>query len=238
MSIKLLICTLTGAICGFQWEEESILFETLQEAGLFVHRSSISEMMGWNRKRMFEALWEDRLGKVHPTYLQTVDETFDLFTQKMEKSLAAMRLRATEGADELFWYCRKNGIKVALTTGLHRKAANIVLDKLSWMRGLNDEYVSISPISVIDCSVSSTEEPAGSPEPHMVRYVMQKLGIEDPIDVLHISDTTADLQACRRAGVGFIFSLPGDQGLQRGGSLNAVKNLLSGLDNVVPPEKR
>ncbi|MDF2193499.1 HAD hydrolase-like protein [Paraflavitalea sp. CAU 1676] len=231
---------MTGTTIYDNREVESILYDALQQTGLFVERSTVVGMMGWSKLKVFETLWEQQIGKSHAMYRQNVTDSYDLFTQLLEQHYASQRIRAADGATELFWHCRKNGIKVALTTGLYRKVTNIILQRLDWMKGLDEHYTSQSPFSVIDCSISSTEVQSGRPCPDMIRLAMQQLGVTDPMQVINIGDTPADLLSGRNAGVRLslgvsngTYSASELQHYPHDGILGSTGELIMLLENIV-----
>ena len=53
---------------------------------------------------------------------------------------------------------------------------------------------------MIDAVVTSDEVPHGRPHPDMIRQLMQRLGVQDPLRVAKVGDTRADLAALKDPG--------------------------------------
>ena len=114
-------------------------------------------------------------------------------------ALATNNIFPTDGCIEIFEYLKHKNVKVALTTGFYRKVTNIILDKLGWLDGLNDQYVG-NKNTIIQASISSDEVLKGRPEPLMIHKAMSLLGVHDGMKVINIGDTPSDLKSGIRAG--------------------------------------
>jgi phosphoglycolate phosphatase-like HAD superfamily hydrolase len=75
----------------------------------------------------------------------------------------------------------------------------IILSKLGWLDGLNEDFLKTGGSTPIDISVTPSEVEAGRPEPFMIQRAMSFLGVTDPSRVIKIGDTPVDLQEGYRA---------------------------------------
>ena len=105
---------------------------------------------------------------------------------------------------ETIAWLRQNGVKVALTTGFYRVVTDIILEKLGWDKGLDENRVAVAD-SVVDMSITSDEVEKGRPEPYMIQKAMKQFGITDSKKVVKVGDTPVDLAAGRNANC--LFSL-------------------------------
>ena len=83
-----------------------------------------------------------------------------------------------------------------MNTGFYRKVTDIILNRLAWDKGLDNNYIG-SEYSIIQVSVTPDEiyNNQGRPAPYMIQKAMYKLGIKDSKQVIHIGDTPVDLAA-------------------------------------------
>ena len=91
------------------------------------------------------------------------------------------------GAVDVFEWCRRKSVGVALTTGFDRQLACLVMEKLGW----NDR---------IDTLVCNDDVATGRPAPDLILCAMSRLGIVDVARVASVGDTVSDLQAGANAG--------------------------------------
>lgn len=201
LPVKLIVCDMAGTTVQDNREVEAVFFEAIRQTGLQVQSHEVNAMMGWSKIKVFEALWEKQIGKADAKYQEYVKQSYRLFTQLLEQHYLNMPVEPTEGALELFRFCRTQNIKIALTTGFYREVTDIILSRLGWNIGLNEDYVAENDSAVIDCSISSSDVTDGRPAPDMIFLAMKKLGIAVPEEVVNIGDTPSDLESGNRAGV-------------------------------------
>ncbi len=202
IDVKLVVFDMAGTVVKDEREVEKCFFDAAQQVGLSPSREEINAMMGWSKVEVFEKLWKDQLGDGHPELDSKVEESYQLFRNILENHYLNAEVLPTEGALELLQWLKRKGIEIAFSTGFYRVVTNIILKKLGWDKGLNEQYLG-NEDALIDFSICSDEVPAGRPEPFMIQKAMSVLGIENPKHVLKIGDTPSDLQAGKRAGCGF-----------------------------------
>ncbi len=200
MAIRLVVFDMAGTTVRDQKEVETCFAKAARQTGLIVSDERITAVQGWSKRFVFETLWSEQLGTEHPDLTAHVDESYDLFRQILEEHYQTQPVYPTEGCPDTFQWLHEQGIAIALTTGFYRKVTDMILHKLGWDAGLNDQRIG-TPDSLIQMSVASDEVAAGRPAPDMIRKVMQTLNITDPAEVINIGDTPSDLESGRRAGV-------------------------------------
>lgn len=99
-------------------------------------------------------------------------------------------VRPIPGALEAMRWLSRRGVLIALATGLNRELVTLLLEQLAWEDAL---------FSAVVCG---DEVARGRPAPDLIRRSMELSGIDDPVQVAAIGDTTADLEASANAGVG------------------------------------
>lgn len=198
--IQLVTFDMAGTTVRDDHEVERCFAQAARQTGLVVSDERILDLQGYSKIQVFRMLWAEQLGEDHPEWSENVAVSYDTFTQILEDHYATAPVEPTEGALETFAYLRVRGIKIALTTGFYRKVTDIILRRLDWLDGLDDQYLNTSGRALIDVSVASDEVPAGRPEPYLIQRAMKLLGVHDTQAVINIGDTPSDLKSGVRAG--------------------------------------
>ncbi len=199
--IDLVVLDMAGTTLKDAGEVEACFAQAIREENVAVSAAWIKAVQGWAKRAAFVRLWEEKLGPEHPELLTRVDQSYARFRRILESYYETTPVEPTEGCLETFAWLRQRGIKIALTTGFYRKVANVILEKLGWLAGLDSNYQALTPDAVIDLSLTSTEVERGRPAPDMIHMAMQRLGVQDPQRVIKIGDTPSDIEAGLNAGV-------------------------------------
>lgn len=199
--IQLVVFDMAGTTVTDHHEVERCFAEAAAETGLIVNNERILAMQGLAKRYVFQTLWQEQLGEVHPHVPTHVDVSYASFTRILENHYLTNGATPTEGCLEAFSFLREHGIQIALTTGFYRKVTNIILNNLGWLEGLDEQYVG-STESTIQASITSDEVERGRPYPYMIERAMQLLGVSDPQAVVNVGDTPSDLLSGKAAGVG------------------------------------
>jgi phosphonatase-like hydrolase len=195
-TIQLVVFDMAGTTVKDENEVEQCFLAAAEATGLHTDRDRIISMMGWSKKLVFETLWRTQLGDSHVDFTAQVEASYSKFKTVLENHYLTQPVQPTEGCLDIFNWLKSQGIKIALNTGFYREVTNIILDRLNWNQGLDQNYIG-SEDSVIQTSVTPSEIYAqqGRPAPYMIQKAMYELGITDPQAVIAIGDTPADLQA-------------------------------------------
>jgi phosphonatase-like hydrolase len=194
--IQLVVFDMAGTTVQDANEVQDCFFEAAATTGLITDPEQINAMMGWAKRLVFETLWQQQLGRNHPDYLSRVETSYTVFKTVLENHYRTQPVFPTEGCLEIFAWLKSQGIQIALNTGFYRQVTDIILDRLSWNQGLDENYVG-SPDSMIQASVTPSEiyNNEGRPAPYMIQKAMYKLGVKNPQRVIVIGDTPSDLEA-------------------------------------------
>lgn len=197
--IQLAVFDMAGTTVQDNREVEDCFYQAAVETGLDASRRRINDMHGIPKRIVVETLWAEAIGKDHPDFATKVETTFQTFRQILENHYLTHPVLPTEGAIETLVWLRSKGVKIAFTTGFYRKVTNIILNRLGWDKGLDENYRGNSE-SIIDLSLTPDETGKGRPHPDMIYMAMEILGITDSKKVINIGDTPSDLQSGRAAG--------------------------------------
>ena len=200
-TIQLIVFDMAGTTVRDRHEVLDCFEQACRADGIQAGRTRLNALMGVSKLEVFQLLWREQLGAVavDEVIREKAEQSFQRFRTMLEAHYQTAPVEAVAGAEELFAWCRAQGIRVALNTGFYRVVTMIILQRLGWDKGLDDQYVGGTG-SVIDLSLTSDEWPQGRPAPYMIQHAMQVFGITDPLRVIKIGDTPVDLQEGRRAG--------------------------------------
>jgi len=194
--VELVVCDMAGTTVRDDDEVQRCFAEAAAATGLEADPNKLRFMMGWSKRSVFQALWQAQIGADHADYETQVDASFLRFKAILEDYYRSQPISPTEGCLELFDWLKAQGIKIALTTGFYREVANIILDRLGWSRGLNQDYIG-SADSIIQASITPSEiyGSEGRPAPFMIQKAMYRLAVRDSKRVINIGDTPSDIQS-------------------------------------------
>lgn len=197
--IKLMVFDMAGTTVNDDNEVATCIYNAAVKSGLEPEQSRIQELQGLPKREVFEILWKEKIGDDHPEYKVAVANTYRLFQAILENHYRLNPVEPAEGAVDIFKWLRAQGIKIALTTGFYRKVANIILGKLGWDEGLDENHVG-DELSFIDLSLTPDETGKGRPHPDMIFKAMKILDIKDAKHVVKVGDAPSDLKAGKAAG--------------------------------------
>jgi phosphonatase-like hydrolase len=197
--IELVVFDMAGTTVQDRHEVEMCFLEAASHTGLSVTPERVLALQGYSKIYVFELLWKEMIGEKHPDLKAFVNNSYHEFCKILENHYATNNIFPTDGCLEVFEFLKHKGIKIALTTGFYRKVTNIILGKLGWLEGLNNQYVG-NENTIIQASIASDEVLKGRPEPLMIHKVMSLLNVHDSLRVINIGDTPSDLKSGIRAG--------------------------------------
>ncbi|HLO43414.1 MAG TPA: HAD hydrolase-like protein [Leadbetterella sp.] len=201
-NIELVIFDMAGTTVRDQKEVETCFAQACKFTNLDVTEERILALQGYSKIEVFRMLWNEKIGEKHTDFVKNVQYSYENFTRILEEHYLNHTILPTEHCLEIFEYLKAHNIKIALTTGFYRKVTNIILNKLGWLSGLNEEYFNKSGKGIIDLSIASDEVEKGRPQPDMILKAVKTFGINDLKNVINIGDTPSDLQSGKSAGIG------------------------------------
>jgi len=199
-TIQLVVFDMAGTTVTDHHEVERCFAEAAAQTGLTVSDERILAMQGLSKRHVFETLWKEQLGADSPEVPTHVDVSYDVFRDVLEAHYRSQGATPTEGCLDTFTTLHERGIKIALTTGFYRVVTDIILEKLGWLAGLNEQRIGTAD-SLIQLSIASDEVAQGRPQPLMIQRAMRLLNVTDPKQVVNIGDTPSDLLSGQAAGV-------------------------------------
>ena len=228
--IKLVVLDMAGTTIRDQKEVETCFAKTCKTVGLHVSDERILALQGFSKIEVFQLLWSEVMDKNSAAYEQKVVDSYALFCQILEDHYEHAEVVPTEGCLETLAFLQSKGIAIALNTGFYRKVANIILNKLGWLEGMNGDYYN--PEGLINLSLTPSEVAKGRPAPDMIYKAMEVFNIQDPKQVIKIGDTPVDLEEGYNANC--LLSLAVTNGTHSEAQLKGFKNdgLLSSISEL------
>jgi len=204
-NVEMIVFDMAGTTVKDKQEVETCFLEAVNQTGLVSTREEINSMMGWSKLAVFEKLWKEQFPDTSKKDLtKHIEYSYSVFREILESHYLHTNILPAEGSLEIFEFLRKQDIKIALTTGFYRKVTDIILIRLGWNAGLNENY---SGTKLINASVSSDQVKAGRPSPYMIFRAMELCNITDVRKVIKIGDTPSDLAEGKNAGCKYSFGI-------------------------------
>ncbi|MEZ5103340.1 MAG: HAD hydrolase-like protein [Draconibacterium sp.] len=230
--VKMVVFDMAGTTVKDENEVEKCFVEAAESTGLKYTVEEIVSMMGWSKRLVFETLWRKNLQGAEESVIQEkVNISYQKFKEVLEHHYRTQPVLPADGAMELFAVLKSAGIKIVTTTGFYREVTDIILARLGWDKGLDENYIGNAD-SIIDLSLSSDMVKNGRPAPDMIFKAMEIFAITDPKQVIKIGDTPSDLQAGKNANC--LYSLGVTNGTHTRAQLEQYENdgLLASLNEL------
>ncbi|MBI3979494.1 MAG: phosphonatase-like hydrolase [Chloroflexi bacterium] len=126
-----------------------------------------------------------------------VTAAYERFATCLRAAYAEGPLAEAPGASEIIDWLRRQGVKVALTTGFDPATRDLIIRRLGWDDGR------------LDAVVSAEEVALGRPAPYMLFRAMKLTRVRDVRRLAGVGDTAVDLEAATNAGARFAVGVLG-----------------------------
>jgi len=189
-SIELIVFDIAGTTVKDNGEIVFAFQQAMKEKGYEIPEEKVEPLKGYKKTdaiRMMLEEYESGTARITEEYINTIHERF--LQLMMEHYSTTKELQPLPHAEEVFAYCRSNGIKIGLDTGFSTDITNVIIDRLAWLKDGKVDYV-----------VSSNEVPAGRPAPFMIQKMMKAANVDDPRKVIKLGDTEVDVNEGKNAG--------------------------------------
>lgn len=189
MDVDLIVFDMAGTTVRDGGAVSRALKEALATAGVLASLAEVHDVMGLPTPAAIGLLLARfrGAGSASPLAIEAVHN--DFVRRMLWHYESHYEVRECDGASDLFAWCHRHDIQVALDTGLSRIIADAIITRLGWRtKGL------------IDASVASDEVTHGRPHPDMIQHLMWSTEVSDPRRVVKIGDTPADIEQGLAAG--------------------------------------
>lgn len=183
--VELVVMDMAGTTVHDGGEVPAAFRSALAAHGVAVTDEELAGVRGASKREVIGTL----ITRHQPDALSSLtEEVYAEFRAALAERYAA-GVRAVEGAEEVFDWLRRRGVRVALNTGFDRTITDLLLDALGWREG------------VVDAVVCGDEVREGRPAPYLIFRAMEATGAASVHRVMNVGDTELDLRAGWNAGV-------------------------------------
>jgi phosphonatase-like hydrolase len=185
--IKLVVFDMAGTTI----DEDNVVYKTLQSSinnkGFhFSLDQVLAEGAGREKLQAVKGILKVYAGNTDD---QLSENIYTDFIGRLTEAYDKLDVLPQPGAIELFLNLRQRNIRIVLNTGYDSGTAESLIGKLGWQKGI--EY---------DLLVSASDVLKNRPDPEMIELAMEKLGIENPKEVIKVGDSVIDIEEGQNAG--------------------------------------
>ena len=182
MNIELVVFDMAGTTIADNGEIAAAFKTALKHFGYDVPKEAINTVMGYKKTKAIKMM----LNLYGPSASNTedlIEEIHTVFLNEMIAHYSGLNeIEILPYAEEIFLFLKSKGIKVALDTGFTKQIAEVIIEKLGWLKN-----------HTIDCMVCSDDVPKGRPYPFMIEKIMQQVCVTDSQKVIKVGDTEVDV---------------------------------------------
>ncbi|HLO80734.1 MAG TPA: phosphonatase-like hydrolase [Chitinophagaceae bacterium] len=187
-------------MAGTTVNEDNVVYKTIQKA--FIEEGidvSLEQVLQHGAgKEKLQAI-KDILFEVFQISNEQLASKIHLaFKEHLVRAYEDLHVTPVEGAEDVFRFLKHSGIFCVLNTGYDSKTANGLLKKLGWDRS-----------DLINGVVTASDVPKSRPFPDMIEAAMRKTGVNNPLEVIKIGDSTVDIKEGQNAGCGLNIGITG-----------------------------
>ena len=222
MAIQLVVFDMAGTTVADDSAVQLHLFEALQYINVPPSMEDVNSLMGYPKPLAISMLLSKYLNRdvtiddiltrnAHNRFLETLDRHY----------ASTYDLCPTPGAEEIFDWLHSKGVKIALDTGFGRSTAEIIVERLGWLKN-----------GSIDFLITSDDVEHGRPEPDMIYAAMNKFSIQSTEEVVKVGDTKSDMLQGTTAGCSFVVGVTSGAYLEEDLKIYPHTHLISHLNQL------
>lgn len=185
--VDLVVMDMAGTTVHDGGEVPAAFRSALAAHGVAVTDDELAGVRGASKREVIRTLITRRQPDALPSL---TEEVYAEFRAALAERYGA-GVRAVEGAEDVFDWLRRQGVRIALNTGFDRTITDLLLDALGWREG------------VVDAVVCGDEVREGRPAPYLIFRAMEATGAASVRRVVNVGDTELDLRAGWNAGAAF-----------------------------------
>jgi phosphonatase-like hydrolase len=183
--VELVVMDMAGTTVHDGGEVPAAFTAALAAHGIAVSADEIAGFRGASKREVIRRLVARHRPDAPPS---RADEAYDGFRAALAERYGA-GVHAVEGAEDVFDWLRRRGVRIALNTGFDRTITDLLLDALGWREG------------IVDAVVCGDEVREGRPAPYLIFRAMEATGAASVHRVMNVGDTELDLRAGWNAGL-------------------------------------
>lgn len=185
-------------IAGTTIEDNNNVADAFQKAfamnDIQVEKNVVGPLMGYHKPQAIQMVLEQSGHSFDAGFIEDIHDDFE--SEMTEFYAHSPLVRAMDGAEDIFRWLKGKGVRVALNTGFSAAVADVIVSRFGWEdKGLVDEFIG------------SDEVEKGRPFPYMIKELMRRCKITDPLQVAKIGDTPVDVEEGLMAGCGMVIAV-------------------------------
>ncbi len=185
--IKMVVFDMAGTVV----DENNVVYKTLwvaiNQAGYdFTLNQVLAQGAGKEKLQAIKSILQV-YGGVEDDAI--ADSIYANFIVQLAEAYATLDVLPQPNAADVFAALNERNILVVLNTGYNQETAQSLVDKLGWEEGVD-----------FDLLVTATDVTKNRPNPDMILFAMEKLGITDGQEVVKVGDSIIDIEEGRNAG--------------------------------------
>jgi phosphonatase-like hydrolase len=181
---QLIVFDLAGTTVQDNGEVPESFSAALAQHGVQVTPEQLRKVRGSSKKQAVLDLLPDAPEKIEQGKL-----VYESFCEQLAARYQTSGVKSIAGSESVFARLRQQGVRVVLNTGFDRQITHLLLTALGWNE------------STVDGVVCGDAVERGRPAPDLIHEAMKRAGVDDPLDVANVGDTSLDLLAGRNAQV-------------------------------------
>ncbi len=188
-TIKLAVFDMAGTVVN----EDNVVYTTLRKAiNLFGNNVSLDFVLEHGAgKEKYQAIKDILKADGRTVDVKRAETIFSIFKELLKNAYTNLDVASYHGVEEMLYFLKEKGVKIALNTGYDRNTAQLLLDKMHWKLGKE-----------FDALVTADDVALCRPNPAMIFEAMHILGINDPKFVLKAGDSIIDIEEGKNAKCG------------------------------------
>lgn len=185
-------------IAGTTVSDKSYVAQAFQKAfyssQIEVTEAEVNPLMGYAKPAAIQMVLQRKgveynealIDKIHKDF---VDDMMDFYQ-------FSPYVKAMPDTEDVFFYLKEHGVKIALNTGFSKDIAEIIVERFQWMeRRLIDDFIC------------SDEVQKGRPFIYMIEELKRRNHISGDAVVLKVGDTVADILEGKNAGCQYVVAV-------------------------------
>jgi phosphonatase-like hydrolase len=194
MSIQLVVFDMAGTTVL----DENNVATSFQKAfalnGITIEKEMVNPLMGYHKPLAIQMVLEELNVQFDADLIEDIHTDFE--GEMIEFYETDESVKPMPGAEDIFRYLKERGVRIVLNTGFSHIIAESIVSRFQWEdKGLIDDYIG------------SDEVEMGRPYPFMIKELMQRNGIDDPLVVAKIGDTSVDVEEGLNAGCKYVIAI-------------------------------
>jgi phosphonatase-like hydrolase len=182
--INLVVFDMAGTTVKDGGQVSNAFTAALSEHGIDISPERLDQVRGSSKRQAVLSFIPEG-----PERERRAELVYHSFREHLAERYRVDGIEPIAGAEQIFRWLRKRGVRVALNTGFDRDITALLLKALNWQEG------------VVDAVVCGDDVRDGRPAPYLIFHAMEATSTTCVRWVANVGDTALDLQAGHNAGI-------------------------------------